>query len=147
MSRGVGAARDAQALERRHEVQEIFIAVVARPLDVAEHLAERIARGKQRAGDRGVHGQRAVAERAEERFGRVRDAFELLEAKESARALDRVHHAEDAREHVGGVGVAFERQEIAVQAIQRLIALDQEFLDDLVHVAAHAWISPWLVTG
>ncbi len=85
----------------------------------------------------GVHGERAVAKVAEQGLRGVGDPFEFLEAEEPAGALDRVHHTEDAREGLLGGGVLFQREEIAVEAIERLVALDQEFLDDLVHVAAH----------
>ena len=135
---GGGAARGTEPLERRDQVQEVFVAVVAGSLDVAQHLAQGITGGEQGARDRGIHLEGAVAEAAEQRFRRVCDALQSGEAEEPAGALDRVHHAEDAREGVLGMGIAFEGEQVAIQAVERLVALNQELLDDLVHVVAHA---------
>src|SRR6476660_9614155 len=65
------------------------------------------------------------------------DPLELKEAQEPAGALDRVHGAEDAREHVTGVGVSVQCEEVAVQPVEALVALDEELRNDLVHLARH----------
>ena len=135
---GGGAARGAEPLERGHEVQEVLVAVVAGSLDVVQHLAQGISGGEQGARDRGIDLEGAVAEAAEQRFRRVCDALQPGEAEEPAGAFDRVHHAEDAREGVLGMGIAFEGEQVAIQAVERLVALNQELLDDLVHVVVHA---------
>ena len=135
---GRDAAGGAEPLERGHQVQEVFLAVVARSLDVAQHLAQGISRGEQGARDRGIDLEGAVAEATEQRFRGVCDALQPGEAEEPAGAFDRVHHAEDAREGVFGMGIAFEGEQVAIQAVERLVALNQELLDDLVHVVAHA---------
>jgi hypothetical protein len=36
------------------------------------------------------------------------------------------------------MGIAFEGEQVAIQAVERLVALNQELLDDLVHVVVHA---------
>jgi len=70
-------------------VQEVFVAVAARALDVGEHLAQGIAGREQGAGDRGVHREGAVAERTEQRFGRVGDAFAAGRREEAVEAYGR----------------------------------------------------------
>jgi hypothetical protein len=69
------------------------------------------------------------------------DPFEATEPQEPAGPFDRVHRSEDRREHLARARIALERQEVAVQSVEALKALDQELRDDLVHLVRHASVT------
>ena len=125
-----------------HEMQVVLLAVVPVAFAAGEHRSEGVARGEQRARDRWGYLERPVAHVAEQGLRGVGDALELGEAEEPTRALDRVHHTEDALDGLLGGGVLLEGEQVLVEAIERLVALDQELLDDVVHIVAHQWFSP-----
>ncbi len=134
---GVPAGR-AQPLQLVHQLVVVVVPVGAGGLDLGEHRAQRVPGREQRPGDGRRERQRPVAERRQQALGRVRHPLQLREAEEPAGPLDRVHRAEDPRQDLGGAGVALEREEVAVQPVEALHALDQELRDDLVHLVG--WV-------
>src|SRR5205807_6433991 len=67
----------------------------------------------------------------------VGDRLQLREREEAARPLDRVNRAEHARQQLVRVGFLLERDQVTVEAVQVLVALHEELLDDLVN-AVHS---------
>ena len=63
----------------------------------------------------------------------MRHRLEFAIAEEAAAALERMDRAEDAGEGLLRAGILLEYNQVAIEAIQVLIALDQEFFDDLIH--------------
>ena len=115
----------------------VVVAVGAAHLDLSQDQPQDVARGQEHAGGLRRDRQGPVSDTRQEALRRMSDPFELEEAQEPAGALDRVHGAEDAREHVTGSGVSFECEEVAVQPVEALVALDEELRNDLVHLARH----------
>src|SRR5690606_32720557 len=54
-------------------------------------------------------------------------------AEEPARPLDRVDRAEDAAQQLTRGRGALERDEVLVELVEVLVALDEELVDDLIH--------------
>jgi len=63
----------------------------------------------------------------------MRHVLQLAESQESAAPLDRMDRAENARHQFLRRWIGFELHQLAIEAIQVLIALDQEILDQIVH--------------
>ena len=71
------------------------------------------------------------------------DRLELAEPEEPTRALDGVQDAEDLGEGRRVVGRGLEDHESLLDALQALVALGEEFADDLViffHVRSLVWV-------
>jgi hypothetical protein len=133
--------RRAQPGELVHELVVLVVAVGPGRGDPVEHRAKRVARAEQGLGDVGRHRSRAVPHPGQQALGGVRDALEMPEPEEAARPLDRVHRAEDRCEHLPGARIPLQREEVAVQPVEALQALDQELRDDLVHLVRHGSVT------
>ena len=115
----------------------IVVAVGAAHLDLSQDQPQDVASSQEHAGGLRRDRQGPVSDTRQEALRRMGDPFELEETQEPAGALDRVHGAEDAREHLMGSGVSFECEEVAVQPVEALVALEQELRNDFVHLARH----------
>ena len=120
--------------EPRDELVVVGVALAAGRLDAAEQAAHRVDHVEQRAGDLGGEEQLAVAQPGQQVLADVRDGLEPPVRQEAAGALDGVDGAEDAPEQVAAVRRLLEGDEVLVELVEVLVALDQELLDDLVHV-------------
>jgi hypothetical protein len=101
-------------------------------LDHGEHLAHRVDEGEQRVRTGLVEGEVAVAQPAEQVLTRVRELAQPIEAQEPCGSLDGVDRAEDARQHLRRAGIPLELDELVVEPVEVLIALQEELLDDLI---------------
>src|SRR5207244_2804827 len=86
---------------------------------------------QQRTRDLGVQDQSAVAQPAQQIFPDVSDRFQLGKAQEAAGSLHGVNGAKDARQPLPVGGILLQYDQIAVQLVQILVTLDEEFLDDI----------------
>ena len=91
-------------------------------LDVLQDFPDRVDELEQPGRHLGVHDQLPVAETAQQVFPDMGDGFELPEAEATAGPLDGVDGAEDAGELLGAGRVGFERDEVAIEAVEVLIA-------------------------
>ena len=107
---------------------------VAGRLDAAEQPADGVDHLEQRAGDLRRERELAVAQPRQQVLADVGDRLEPVVGQEAAGALDRVDRAEHAAEQVPAGGVLLERDQVVVQLVEVLVALDEELLDDLVHL-------------
>ncbi|MEZ5284151.1 MAG: hypothetical protein R2712_04940 [Vicinamibacterales bacterium] len=126
-----------EARQEGHQLAVVGVAFLSVMLDRLQDLPDGIDHRQQRAGHLGVEAQLEVAELAQQVLTDVRDGLELGEAEEPARALDRVNRPKDAPQAFAVLGILLERHEVAVQAIEVLVAFDQELFDQiflLVHV-------------
>ena len=83
----------------------------------------------------GIQGQHAVAQLGQEVLAGVGHTLELLEAEKAARPLHRMDGAEDRGDDLTVAGVLLEQQELLVEPVEVLVALDQELLHQAVKVA------------
>lgn len=107
-------------------------------LDGGQQAADGIGQREQGARDRRAPGQGGVAQEAEQVLPRVGHALQLRETEEAAGALDGVDPAEDAGQEDGVARVALQRQQIGIQRVDDLVALDEELLDDVSRLIHHA---------
>jgi hypothetical protein len=101
-------------------------------LDQGQQVTHGVHHREQHVGGARRHRHLAVAQPGEEVLADVGDRLQLAEGKEAARALDRVDRAEDAAQQLSRAGLALERDQVAVELVQVLVALHEELLDDLV---------------
>lgn len=142
-----GAACRGRQVEQRGQAQDqpvmAVVAFRAGRFDGAQHVAHGIDQGEQGVGDVLVEQQLAVAQPAEQALAGMGDGLQAFEAEEAAGALDGVDGAEDAAEMLAVLRVLLEGDEFAIEPIQALIALDQEFLDQIIDArhdgTPHAW--------
>lgn len=115
-------------------------AVLALPLaaglfDVGQHLPHGVDHRQLAAGDFGRERQLAFAELAQQVLADVRHRLQIRESEEARRAFDRVNRAKDAGQTFFVVRIFFEVHQISIELVEVLVALDEELLDDLIHIA------------
>jgi hypothetical protein len=101
--------------------------------DAREECTERVDHPEQHADPRGSEVQFAVPQPDQHVLAGVSQLFHPGEGEESTRPLDRVDGAENAGEEFDGGGFLFEGDQVRVEAVQHLVALHEELLDDVVH--------------
>ncbi len=115
----------------------VVVPLVARLLDPVEDRPDGVDEPEQDAGHLVVEVDLVVAQLPEEVFAAVRDRPELREPEESARPLDGVDGAEDARQPAGIARIGLEGDQVAVELIEILRRFDEELTDEFF-VFAHA---------
>ena len=128
----VRACPGGQRRQARHEVGMVVVAFVAVGLDAAEDRPHRVGERQQRVRDVGVDAKVAVAQVREQVLARVRDRLEAYEAEKPACSLDRVERAKRAGDRRAVRRIALEREQIAIQLVETLEALDKELGNDLL---------------
>ena len=98
---------------------------VSSDADRVDHLQEHARAGRGQL-------QLAVAEPGQHVLADVGDLLQAVERQEAAGALDRVDRPEDARQPLARVRLLLQGDEVRVQLVEVLVALDQELLDDVV---------------
>ncbi len=93
-------------------------------LDGGENLANLIHGGQQRVGDLRGHDPLAVPQKAQQVLTCVGHPLQVAEPQEPAGSLDGVQRAEDLFEDSDVVRRLFEYDEVLVQLIEPLVALD-----------------------
>src|SRR5262249_53674889 len=127
-----GARRLLEAAEGGDQGRVVAVAVGAGRLDAGHHRPDRVAERQQAVDDVGADGQAAVAGVAQEGLALGRDGAQPGQAGETGAALDRVDGPEDRRQRLDGAGVLLQREQVALDLVDPLLALQEEFLDDLV---------------
>src|SRR5438128_721743 len=75
-----------------------------------------------------------VAELAQQTFANVGNRFELAETQESARSFDRVNRAKDTAENWLRVRVWLELDQVKIELIEILVALNEKLSDDILKI-------------
>lgn len=89
--------------------------------------------GLEDRGDRGRGDARAVAELADDGFGRMRQRFEPRQPDEATGAFDRVNEPEDVAQDIPVIGFLLEADELPIDHIEMLAGLAEKLLQQLVH--------------
>ena len=105
---------------------EITLPLSACFLDPLEDRADGVDEREEDTGDVVVEIDLSVPQLAEEMLAAMRDRPELGETEESARPLDRVDGAKDARQPLGIARVLLEGDEVLVELVEILGRLDEE---------------------
>ena len=126
------AAIEAQGAEGGEAHDAVMAALNAALLDGRQHLAHGIDQRQQRVRPRLVEREVAVAQPAQQVLAGVRELTQTIEAQEACGPLDRVDGSEDAREHLGRARISLELEELVVEPVEVLVALQEELLDDLI---------------
>jgi hypothetical protein len=125
-----------QGGQGRQQRRVVAVALPAGAADVLQHFPDGIDQGQQGTGNFGPQKELAVAQPAQQALAAVADLLQPGEAEEAARAFDVVDGAEDTGEPVAVLRVGFQGHEVAVQLLEVLVTLEQEFLDQVLVVHA-----------
>ena len=101
-------------------------------LEPGQDLLDAIDAGENDADALNRDGS-AVAVLAHQRFGRMGELGEPVQAEKAARPFDGVDQPEDGVEHLGIVRLLLEAHELNVELIESLPGFGQEFTQELVH--------------
>ena len=116
-----------QLVDQRAVVSVAFDAAI---LDLREDRANRIDHAEQRGRDFVRRLQQTVAQLREQVLTLVSHRLELRETEKAARSLDGVNRSKDARDHFAIGGVALEIDELPVETLEILVALDEKIVHD-----------------
>ena len=100
--------------------------------EIGEDRLEPVEGGEDQ-GDRGAADGIAVAEAPHQRLGRVCQRFEPRQPEEAAGALDGVDEPEDVAQDLLVVGILLETDQLRIDRVQMLGALDQKLAKQIVH--------------
>ena len=131
---GVGAATATTATvsfatdarELRDDRAVVLVAFGAVRFDRLEDPSNAVDHREKRRRDLGIVEHLSVAEATEQRLADVGQLFELAESEEARRPFDRVDAAEDRAEEDAVGRILLESDEVAIELVQVLAALEQE---------------------
>jgi hypothetical protein len=118
--------------ERAFEIVVSARRLGGRGLDRAQDLAHPVDHGQERLGDRRREHQRAIAQPGQHALAGVGQPFQPAEPEEPRGPLDRVDGPEHRGQALAVARGALEGDEVAVEPIEPLEALDQKLANDLV---------------
>ena len=133
--------------DRGDDAGDVDPALAAAGLDRGEQRADAVDHLQQHARAGRRQGQLAVPQPGEHVLPDVRDLLEPVEGEEAAGALDGVDRPEDAGQPLAGVGLLLEGDQVGVQLVEVLVALDQELLDDVVQTVHGCCLLSHVATG
>ena len=103
------------------------------------HPVDRLEDG----GDGGGAHRGAVAELADDGFGRVGQRFQTGQADEAAGALHRMNQPEDVPQDLAVVGLLLETDEFPINRVEILAGLSQKLLQQVVHARTITQRNTW----
>ena len=121
-------------LEAGHEVAELGVALLAGGLDRLEQAAHGVDHLEEDVGALLVQHQDAVAELRQQVLADVRDLLERGKPRKPLVPLMVWNVRKTLASRSAEVGSASSADQVAVELVEVLGALDQEFLDDFVHL-------------
>ena len=124
----------AVALDHGDHAVDLDAGLATCRLDPTEQVTDGVDHAQQHVCRVLVHEAASVTQLDEEALPDVRDPLEVAEGEEPAGPLDGVDRAEDAREQLTRPRGALQRDQVLVQLVQVLVALDQELPNDVVNV-------------
>ncbi len=132
-----GSLMCGDAFDRRIETRDQRVIVplrfLARLFQRRENGLDGIDRGQRFGHHVRCHLGLAVANLSKHGLGRMRELLEPRKVQEAARALDRMHQAEDVVEDVAVARIALEDHDLIVHGLQAFCSFRQEIAEQLVH--------------
>lgn len=113
---------------------EIIIALTARLLDAREHPPQSVEKFQQCIGDPGGELNLTASQQLQNTLACVSERAETMKVEKSGVALDRVQRAESAVAAILAARILFKSDQIAVQPIEPLPALNKKLLYKIIRL-------------
>ena len=133
-----------QGRESGHQIGVVAVVLDASRLDRGQNAADRVDKFEEAGRPLLGQPQATVAQAREQPFAGMGEDLELAERQEAAGAFDRVNRAENALEQRVGVRFLLERNKVAIELVEILVAFHEELAHDLVELVHTRSSAGWV---